>query len=188
MRWIFTYRNERTSVLAAEGLVATLQALLADIALHHPVLIKSTIHVNIDVIGDATDDVNEVEIDDSEPELFADVTLSADFTGSEARGRFLIATCFQLLHAVHVRPPADLHALIEPMFKAGLSHKLFIGRPYEEAAGLLDDAHYARCAAALRPESSAQFMPAAPAPLAASTRVGAGYRPRRGDPGHPRAV
>ncbi|MBM0225519.1 hypothetical protein [Micromonospora sp. ATA51] len=63
------------------------------------------------------------------------------------------------------------------MFRAGLSHKLFVGRPYEEAAGLLDDRHYARCAAATRPASSADFSPTAPPPLAASTRAGTGYDP-----------
>lgn len=83
-----------------------------------------------------------------------------------------------MLSAPGCRPgpaTADLHALIEPTFKAGLLHKLFAGRPYEEVADLLDDQHYARCAAASRPASSTGFSPAAAPPLAASTRVGPGY-------------
>ncbi|MEV4201928.1 hypothetical protein [Micromonospora globbae] len=175
VRWIFTYANDRTTVLAAEGLVATFQVFLADVALYHPVLIKSTVHVNVDVRSEAGHEVDEVDIDDSEPELVAAVVLSADLTDGDARERSLVATCFQLLHVVHVRPPADLQALMEPMFKAGLPHKLFVGRPYEEAAGLLDNRHYVRCAAATRPTSSAGFSPTAPPPLAASTRIGTGY-------------
>jgi hypothetical protein len=177
VRWIFTYRNDWITVLAAEGLVATLQVLLADIALHHPVLIKSTVHVTVDVRSDAGREIDKVDIDDSEPEVVGKVVLSADPTDSDARQHFLVATCFQLLHAVHVQQPADLQALIEPMFGAGLSHKLFVGRPYEEVAGLLDDRHYARCAAATRPASSAGFSPTAPPLLAASTRAGTGYDP-----------
>ncbi|MET8282971.1 hypothetical protein [Micromonospora sp. NPDC005174] len=175
VRWIFSYGNDRTTVLASEGLVAAFQILLADIALHHPVLIKSTVRVSVDVRTDAGHEVDKVDIDDAEPELRADIVLSADFTDSDVRERSLVATCFQLLHAVHARPAADLQALMEPMIKAGLMHKLFIGRPYEEVAGLLDDQHYARCAAATRPASSAGFSPRAPAPLAASTRAGSGY-------------
>ena len=175
VRWIFTYNNDRTRVLATEALIAAFQVFLADVALHHPVLIKSIVHVNMNVRTDAGREADDVNIDDSEPELVAEVVLSADLIDTEARERSLAATCFQLLHAVHARPPVDLQAIMEPMFKAGLTHKLFVGRPYEEAAGFLDDGHYARCAAATRPASSAGFIPTGPPPLAASTVDGTGY-------------
>jgi hypothetical protein len=61
------------------------------------------------------------------------------------------------------------------MFKAGLAHKVSIGRPYEETAALLDAAHYERCAAIARPESSAAFRPFAREHLGPSARLGAGY-------------
>jgi hypothetical protein len=61
------------------------------------------------------------------------------------------------------------------MFKAGLLHKLFAGRPYEDAAGYLDDAHYARCASAQRPQAASLFSPEASSSMPASTTIGAGY-------------
>lgn len=175
VRWIFNFANNRTAVLVSESLVAAFQVFVADVALLHPVLIKSTVHVNVDVRPDLRPEGGNVDIDDSAPELVAEVVMSADLTNTDARERAIVATCFQLLHAVHVRPPADLQALMEPMFRAGLPHKLFVGRPYEEAADLLSAEHYARCAAAARPVSSAGFRPEAPPPLEASTATGAGY-------------
>jgi hypothetical protein len=175
VRWTFTYSNDRITVLAAEGLVAAFQVFLADIAVHHPVLIRSTVHVNVTVRREAGLEVDNVKIDDSEAELVAEVVLSADTSDGDEQERSLIASCFQLLHAVHVRPPADLQALIEPMFRAGLPHKLLVGRPYGEVTALLDERHYTRCATASRPASSTVFKPAAPPPLAASTRAGTGY-------------
>jgi hypothetical protein len=50
-----------------------------------------------------------------------------------------------------------------------------IGRPYEETAALLDEHHYERCAAAIRPASSATFRPVEREPLAPSTVTGPGY-------------
>ncbi|MEU0562679.1 hypothetical protein [Dactylosporangium sp. NPDC006015] len=175
VRWVFNYSNDRATVLAAEGIVAALQVFLADIAPRHPVLMASTVRVTVEVEADADGETNEVDIDDSEPELIARVVLSPEHLDGDARQRGLFATCFQLLHAVHARPAADLEALMEPMFKAGLPHKIVIGRPYEEAAGILDDRHYARCAAGIRPASSAGFRPAASPSLVESTRIGAGY-------------
>lgn len=99
--WIFTFRNERLVALVAEGLVATFQVFLADIALRHPVLIKSTVHVRVDVRAGAD---FEIEIDRSEPELVAEVVLSADHSDSERQLDSLAAMCFQLLDVVQVRP------------------------------------------------------------------------------------
>jgi hypothetical protein len=175
VRWIFTYGNERTTALAAEGLVAAFQIFLVDVALYHPVLIKSTVRISVDVRSDAGREVGNINIDDSEPEIIADVTLSADVADRDEREGGLIAMCFQLLHAVHVRPPSDLHALMEPMFKAGLSHKVFAGQPYEVLTGLMDERHYTACRAVTRPESSAAFTPTASVPMTASTRLGSGY-------------
>ncbi|MFP3712593.1 hypothetical protein [Puerhibacterium sp. TATVAM-FAB25] len=175
VRWTFTFANDRTTVLAAEALVAALQVFLADIAPYHPVLISSTVRVHVDVRRDAGREVDAVDIDRSRPVIDAEVTLSADLEDLEAREHSVAALCVQLVDAVHARPAGDLQALLDPMFAAGLTHKLTVGRPYEEAADYLDDDHYARCAAATRPASSAGFRPIASPSLGPSTRTGAGY-------------
>jgi len=175
VRWIFTFDNDRTAVLTAEGFCAALQVFLADIALRHPVLIKSTVHVNVDVVAGADHNADDIEVDASAPELVTRVILSSAVDNIEARSRSLLAMCFQLLHAVHMRPPEDLQALLEPMFRGGLPHKVSIGRPYEEAAGLLDEAHYSRCALAARPTSSDKFRPSESEALSPSTAIGGGY-------------
>lgn len=175
IRWTIQFDNSRDTVLTSEGFVATLQVLLADIAPMNPVLIRSTVRINVDVRPGASRVDDSIDIDDSEPEIRAHVTLSTSLSDVEARDRTVLAMCYQLLHAVHVRPPEELQDLLEPLFKGGIIHKVSIGRPYEETAALLDDDHYTRCAEASRPSSSDAFRPTECEYLAASTVTGPGY-------------
>lgn len=175
VRWIIEFDNNQLTVLTAEAFAATLQILLADIAPRNPVLIRSTVRINVEVNLQASGPGDDIDIDESQPEISANVVLSSSPTDTEARTPKLLAMCFQLLHAVHVRPPGELEDLLEPIFKGGIIHKVSIGRPYEETAGLLDVEHYALCASADRPPSSVHFHPAACEHLAASTAPGSGY-------------
>jgi hypothetical protein len=175
VRWIFEFDNDRTTALTVEGFVAVLQVILADIAPMNPVFINSTVRVTVDVMPGVSVDVGSIDIDDSEPEIVARAVLSDALDDLDARSRSVIAMCYQLLHAVHVRPPADLQDLLEPLLKGGLVHKVLVGRPYEETAALLDDDHYNRCAAAARPLSSDAFRPFEREHLAPSTAAGPGY-------------
>ncbi|USQ74858.1 hypothetical protein [Ornithinimicrobium cryptoxanthini] len=174
IRWTFEFDNNRDTVLTSEGFVAALQVLLADIAPMNPVLISSTVRVDVAVRPDASRENDSIDIDDSGPEIVAHVTVSNSLTDIEARDRTILAMCYQLLHAVHVRPPNELQDLLEPLFKGGLIHKVSIGRPYEETAALLDDDHYIRCAQASRPSSDA-YRPTGYEHLSASTVTGPGY-------------
>lgn len=174
VRWIFTFDNHRTAVLTAEGICAAFQVFLADIAPREPVLIRSTVHINVDVASDAHD-ADDLSVDRSMPEPMVNIVLSADITDDEAQAATVTSICFQLLDVVHARPFSDLQNLMEPMFIDGLPHKLSIGRPYADAADLLPPEHYERCATTSRPTSSASYQPTEPEPLAASTAPGAGY-------------
>ena len=175
VRWAFEFDNNRDTVLTAEGFVAALQVLLADIAPMNPVLIRSIVRVKVDVKPDASREDDSIDVDDSEPEIVAHVILSNSLTDPEARDKAILAMCYQLLHTVHVRPPDQLQDLLEPLFKGGLVHKVSIGRPYEETAALLGDDHYTRCVEASRPSSSEAFRPTECEHLSASTVTGPGY-------------
>ncbi|WP_394525418.1 hypothetical protein [Paenarthrobacter nicotinovorans] len=175
VRWIIEFDNNRDTVLTAEGFVAALQIVLADIAPMNPVLIRSTVRINVEVQHDTSAQDDQFAIDESQPEIVAGVVLSSSVTEPETRTPRTLALCFQLLHSVHVRPPDELQNLLEPLFKGGIIHKVSIGRPYEETAALLDDDHYTRCASAGRPSSSKAFRPAEPEHLSPSTAKGPGY-------------
>jgi hypothetical protein len=175
VRWIIEFDNNRLTVLTAEGFVATLQILLADIASMNPVLIRSTVRIDVGVQPRTSGQDDQISIDETHPDIVASVVLSSSDMEPEVRTRTTLSMCFQLLHSVHVRPPADLQDLLEPLFKGGIIHKVSIGRPYEETAALLDGDHYARCAAAHRPQSSEAFRPAECEHLSPSTAVGPGY-------------
>jgi hypothetical protein len=175
VRWIFEFANTRSTVLTAEGFVATFQVLVAEAALYTPVLVESTVRIHVNVIADASRDVDDITIDDSEPEIRVWATLSDSVTDVAARDVAILAQCFQLLHAVHARRPQELQDLLDPLFEGGLPHKVSVGRPYEETAALLDAEHYARCASVPRPDSSASFVPVENEHLAPPTTPGPGY-------------
>lgn len=178
VRWVFEFNNDQTTVLTAEGFVATLQVLLAEVALHHPVLIGSTVRVHVTVMPGAERVVDDITIDDSGSTVVVEAVLSNSIEDVSGRDVAVIAHCFQLLHAVHARPPVELQDLLEPLFRNGLPHKVSVGRPYEETAALLDHHHYSRCGSIARPESSAGFTPVTREPMASSTRLGTGYDAR----------
>lgn len=175
VRWIFTFANDRTTVMVGEAICAAFQVFLADIALRHPVIINSTVHVTVDVRDDADHTVDDFTLDDSRSELRAHITMSSDTEDSEAHARSIMTACFQLIDTVHVGRADDLKATMEPMYIDGLPHKLVMGRTYPDAADLLKPEHYERCAAADRPATSAKFEPAEHDALAPSTEPGPSY-------------
>lgn len=174
IRWTFTFTNDRTAVLAAEGLCAAFQVFLADVGARHPVLLRSAVHVRVDVRADVDDDAYDFTVDDPSPEPVVHIVLPADSTDNENYAA-TVAVCSQLLDVVHARPFTDMEDMMESVLTDGLIHKLSIGRPYGDAAGMLLDEHYARCAQASRPASSTRFKPIEAERLAASTVPGTGY-------------
>jgi hypothetical protein len=61
------------------------------------------------------------------------------------------------------------------MIARGLLNKITVGRPYEDAAALLDEQHYDMCPATERPATSGSFEPIESDSLAAATSPGTGY-------------
>ncbi|MGA9146849.1 MAG: hypothetical protein WBZ04_04755 [Candidatus Nanopelagicales bacterium] len=175
VRWCFTFDNDKATVLAAEGLCATLQVFLADIARLHPVIIESTVTVNVAVASGGKLDDERTRVDDSQPEISVDVLLPHKVDDLQEQKVALLATCIQLTQAVNARPPKELLDLVETAVKQGLLDKTSVGRPYEEAAELFEEDHYVQCAAASRPRSSDGFESTEYEPLTASTEPGIGY-------------
>lgn len=175
VRWIFTFTNDKTTVMVVEAICASFQVFLADIALRHPVIINSTVHVTVDVRDDSDHSVDNFTLDDSTPELQAHITFSSDIADSDAHATSIMTACFQLIDTVHAGQAEDLKATMEPMYIDGLPHKLIMGRSYPDAADLLKPEHYQRCAAADRPATSATFESTEHKALAPSTAPGPSY-------------
>ncbi|MBT8163147.1 MULTISPECIES: hypothetical protein [Arthrobacter] len=129
VRWIIEFDNSRDTVLTAEGFVVALQIFLADIAPLNPVLIPSTVRINVEVHPRASGQDDQIDIDESQPEIVASVGLSNSGTEHETRGPTTLALCFQLLQSAHLRPADELQHLQEALFKGGIIHKVSIGRP-----------------------------------------------------------
>jgi hypothetical protein len=112
---------------------------------------------------------------ESQDDLRARLRIGTGDQDADSNASAILTTCVELLGAVHARPTDELSQLLDDMARDGIFHKILVGRPYTEIADLLTAEHYERCAAAVRPASSADFEPHAPAALAASTKRGPGY-------------
>ena len=175
VRWIFTFNNDKTTVLTAEGFIASFQVLLAEVARHEPVLARLVVNIQIDVIPHAPHSVDNITLDDDSADVAATITLSNDTEDFEALSVSRIAAAFPLIAAVDFRASHALEPLLEAVFRDGLTHKITVGRPYEDAADLMAPEHYERTAAATRPASSAGYKPLENVTIAASTKDGPKY-------------
>ncbi len=173
-RWTLTCHNDRETVLATEAICAALQVVLADICQHQPVLADAWVRINVKIRGDESA-TPVVEIDDQGPHVMVEVEFPRAGTDDDQRQRDLLTVAMMLIDAVHTRPSRELAQYMDSMFAAGLPNKIAPGRPYEDAAGLLTEEHYVRCAAASSPKSSGAFEPSEALTLAHPTSTGAGY-------------
>lgn len=175
VRWVFKFDNDHASVLTAEGLVAAFQVFLADAARFHPVILRATTSIRIDTTRGASHASNDVLFDNDGDEVSVQINWS-DSTGDlDEISRSIISMSIRLLGEVHARPREDLMALLDSLGRDGISHKVLMGRPYNESADFLSKEHYERCAGATRPSSSDAFTPSSHESLAASTREGPDY-------------
>jgi hypothetical protein len=174
VRWSFRFENTRTAVVAAEGFIAALQVLLADLARFHPVVVSAQVSVLVQVSDDVDegDAVFSISPDLSDGLLYLSPSFGGD-PDSSAKGN--LATGLEILAAVHARPLEDLQQLVTTALDEGLMSKLFVARPYVEVADLLPDDHFSTCASLTRPASSNEWAPTASLPLRASTKTGPSY-------------
>ena len=175
VRWVFTFDNDKATVLTAESYIASFQVLVADVARFDPVFVRTTVETSIEVVDGAPRSVDSVDIDNHEPVAKAKVVLSNDTDDFEAITINRIAATFPLLDAVDVRPSTELEPLLDALVRDGLPSKVTVGRPYEDAANLIPTEHYERCAAATQPASSDAFKVVDNEHLAASTKDGPTY-------------
>ena len=114
VRWTFTFNNDKTTVLTAEGFIASFQVLLAEVARHEPVLARLTVNIHIDVIPDAPHSVDNVTLDDDSADVAATITLSNATEDFEALSMSRIAAAFPLLAAVDFRASNALEPSSKP--------------------------------------------------------------------------
>lgn len=174
VRWTFDYPNDRESVLAAEGIIAAFQVFLADAARFHPVVVSADLRIAVEIDRRLAPGAHVLDFE-SQDDLRARLRIGTGDQDADSNASAILTTCVELLGAVHARPTDELSQLLDDMARDGIFHKILVGRPYTETADLLTAEHYERCAAAVRPASSADFEPHAPAALAASTKRGPGY-------------
>lgn len=141
--WTLTCRNDRLSVLACERLAATVQILMADLALGDPVFVHGDVTVEVSV---------QTPLDKSETVRFRPdndgVTCTVYLTPHSASGdmetiqRDLVSSVVYLLSHLSLLPYEGFMEQLGSSLEQGLLHKVTSGRPYDETADLFGAEHY----------------------------------------------
>lgn len=174
--WRITSVNNRPTVLAAERLAAAAQILLVELAPGDPVLLPQDVNIEV-VVGTRLASQSPVRIKPNNYAVDCTVVLTAhtDGTAPDVFNPELAATLIELLSRLSARPQDEFMHTVEAALRNGLLHKLHIGRPYDEMAGLLDTHHYDR-AVATDTEPLGEVHRPKPAPdLAFPSTPGPGY-------------
>ncbi|MCX5011961.1 hypothetical protein OG765_13315 [Streptomyces sp. NBC_00555] len=144
--WSVSCANEKSTVMACERFVAAAQALMAELAPMDPLLLPTDIDVYITV---STQPDEPRQIPDNEASRW-EIQLSASPSefDSDPQGHLseLTIPLASILMTESVLPHERFAALLQACFQQGLGHKLVAGRPYDELAGILDDALYEQLA------------------------------------------
>ncbi|WP_372352366.1 hypothetical protein [Streptomyces sp. KL116D] len=179
--WLIRCDNTRATVLAAERFAAAVQITLAELAPHDPLFLPQDILVRV-ITGTPLGGGDRVTFRPNNHAIDCTVILSpySPSTDHPAFERELSATVVHLLAHLSARPNEAFMSLVQTTFARGLLHKLISGRPYDEVAGLLTDAHYDTLRqTAMSPWLGEPFQPPTAPQLAQPTTPGPGYdRPR----------
>ena len=143
LRWTVRCRNERRVVLAAEAFAAALQVLLVELAVRDPLFLPGEIDVEVCLPepGHPSAPVPQPRPGGSCAShwlVYAPTTAGDDTEQEQAR---LLSTLVEILITQALLPAEKFLAMLEEGFKAGLLHKLEVGRPYHELADLHGPAH-----------------------------------------------
>jgi hypothetical protein len=167
--WEISSRNHRQDVLAAERLAAALQILGTELTASKLLVIETSIKI---VVSTQTplERAKRVRFCPDNDGITAQVYLTpmAAEPAVDDMQKELLVVAVQLFLGVTLNPAEALMAEVEVAFARGLTHKLYSGRPYDEAADLLGDEHYAalQALAAVRlgegspcPPTAAELLP-----------------------------
>ncbi|MET7717426.1 hypothetical protein [Streptomyces sp. NPDC005407] len=180
LQWTVRCRNERPVVLAAEAFAAAVQVLLVELAVRDPLFLTGTIEV--DVRGREPGRPNtppfEPRRDGSNSSrwlVYAPVGTGRD--DDDGENVSLLATLVEILITHSLLPAEKFMSLLENAFKAGITHKLVVGRPYRELADLYGvDYHSPAHGLPVEPLGDAGPFPGwCAAELEPSTNPGPGY-------------
>lgn len=141
--WRITCANDRRSVLVAERFAAATQILLVELAPRDPVFLPQEVHVEL-LAGTPFAGRGTVRFKPTNERAECSVVLRplADYADDDELNLELSTTLVYLLAHLSVRPEGEFMHTVRQAFGEGLMHKLHVARPYDDVAGLLDEAHY----------------------------------------------
>jgi hypothetical protein len=174
--WRVTCLNDRRSVLAAERFAAAAQILLVELAPGDPVFLPQEVWVEV-IAGTPFGDQGSVRLKPDNDRVRCTVVLApyTENTDAEQFNLEIASALVYLLARLSARPESEFMRTVEEAFKVGLLHKLHVGRPYDDVAGLLDEAHYKAAATANIAPLSGDYAPLAAPEIAFPKSPGPGY-------------
>lgn len=178
--WNISCPNDRATVLAAERFAAAAQILLCELATEDPVLLNESVSVTIQLAGPEYKERVELEPDNHQLKALVTLLPYTDQSDAEALEHEIVGAVGVLLMRLSALSQEQILDMLDGAFARGFLNQISFGRPYDEIAGLLDEAHYLRVAKVgsqvigtggyVSPESNALVQPAAYGPGFSETK------------------
>ncbi|WP_024821112.1 hypothetical protein [Arthrobacter sp. 31Y] len=140
--WTIICANDKATVLAAERFAAAAQILLCDLAIEDPVLLDESVQVEVRLAGPQYQE--RVELRDDNHQLSALISLLpyTDHTDADDLEQEILHAVGVLLIRLSALSQEQVLDMLGDAFSRGFLNQLSFGRPYDETAGLFDEAHY----------------------------------------------
>lgn len=166
--WTIRARNRRVDVLAAERFAVAAQIVSVELLNHDLVLMPTSIDVFVETRAPGSDDIGAHPVPSNEGRQWRVVLTAYAGAGSldeGAVGAEPVAALATILIEASLLPQEVFFSALDVAFQRGLSHKLHVGRPYDDVAEILDDEHFTNSAVKYaEPLGPPAEHPARPAP------------------------
>jgi hypothetical protein len=133
IRWHATWTNDYDTTVTAEGLLSSLQILLADLAVHdlHTLPTKVSMVIRQGHVSSPEFSFGDRQISNSWiitiPATTVDDNLPYNIDEEQ-----VVTLCFEMVRRISVLPGDQLLAIMEECFRQGVSSKLFVAKPFAE--------------------------------------------------------
>ncbi|QDG65248.1 hypothetical protein NIBR502772_02600 [Pseudarthrobacter sp. NIBRBAC000502772] len=140
--WNITCANDRATVLAAERFAAAAQILLCELATEDPVLLDESVLVEIRLAGPQYRERVDLRPDNNQLSALVTLLPYTENTDADELEQEILHAVGVLLIRLSALSQEQVLDMLGDAFSRGFLTQLSFGRPYDETAGLLDEAHY----------------------------------------------
>jgi hypothetical protein len=132
VRWSAMWKNDFATTKEAEQFLAILQVYLAEVARHDLCLLKTSVHISLELVDSDTIEIHPIPSNDNRmwkvllPHSGAHSPTDLGKTHID-----VFSAVDQILFEISLLPQSSYVEIMKSLFKRGLANRIFVAHPYE---------------------------------------------------------